>query len=237
MGVSIGKEAGMTTAGLYRLSGFGLVTGAVLAAVSSIVSGVVFPDSSNPAAATNPLNVLLSVIGVVGAILVLLGLPGMYARAARDGGLVWLVGVVLIAITAMLFGIFLGLMSVLVFPVLASRAPDLFREGPPPSFFALFIIATLANVFGAILMGIPMITRQVYPRWCGYVLLVEAVLAVVSFFVSGPGPSSLIAQILNVVSPLPLFLVLGWAGYELWSGKSAPSGVATGSVAPQPAGA
>ena len=100
----------------------------------------------------------------------------------------------------------------------------------------MFIIGTLANVFGAILMGIPMITKRIYPRWCGYLLLVEAVVAVVSFFVSGPGPSSLISQILNVVSPLPLFVVLGWAGYELWSGHAAPSGVATSSVAAQPAG-
>ena len=225
----------MTTASLYRLSGLALVIGAVLAAASSIVSGVVFPDTNNAATATNPLNVLLSLIGVVGAVLALLGLPGMYARAARDGGLVWLIGVVLIAITAMLFGIFLGLMSVIVFPVLASRAPDLFGAGPPPSFLAVFIIGTLVNVFGAILMGIPMITKQVYPRWCGYVLMVEAVLAVVSFFVSGPGPSSLISQILNVVSPLPLFLVLGWAGYELWTGQSAASTVPAGSVAAQPA--
>ena len=225
----------MTTASLYRLSGLALVSGAILAAVSSIVSGVVFPDTNNAATATNPLNVLLSLIGVVGAVLALLGLPGMYARAARDGGLVWLIGVVLIAITAMLFGIFLGLMSVVVFPVLASRAPDLFGAGPPPSFLAVFIIGTLVNVFGAILMGIPMITKQVYPRWCGYALLVEAVLAGASFFVNGPGPSSLLSQILSVVSPLPLFLVLGWAGYELWTGQSAASGVPTGSVAPQPA--
>jgi hypothetical protein len=227
----------MTTASLYRLSGLALLIGAILATVSSIASGVLFPDSSNPATATNSLNVLLNLIGVVGAILALLGLPGMYARGALAGGLMWLIGVVLIAITAMLFGIFLGLMSVLVFPVLASRAPDLFGAGPPPSFFAVFIIGTVANVFGALLMGIPMITKQVYPRWCGYLLMVEAVLAVLSFFVSGPGPSSLIAQILNVVSALPLFLVLGWAGYELWSGKSAPSAVAPGTVVPQPAGA
>src|SRR6266699_538884 len=74
------------------------------------VGGVVFPDSSDAATAINPLNVLLNLIGVLGAILALLGLPGLYARAARDGGLVWLVGVVLIAITAMIFGIFLGLL-------------------------------------------------------------------------------------------------------------------------------
>src|SRR6266567_7096430 len=227
----------MTTAGLYRLSGFALVIGAVLAAVSSVVSGVVFPDSNTPAAATDPLSVLLSLIGVVGTILALLGLPGMYLRGARDGGLVWLVGVVLVALTGMLFGVFLGLVSVIVFPYLASRAPDVFGGGPPPAFFAVFIIGTLANVFGAILMGIPMITKRVYPRWCGYLLMLEAVLAVLGFFLSGPGPSSLISQILNAVSPLPLFVVLGWAGFELWSGKSAASGVAAGTVAPQPIGA
>jgi hypothetical protein len=77
--------------------------------------------------------------------------------------------------------------------------------------------------------------EEIYPRWCGYMMIVEAVLAVVGFFVNGPGPSSLIGQILNVVGPLPLFLVLGWAGYELWSGKAPASEVLAGSVTVQPA--
>ncbi len=101
----------------------------------------------------------------------------------------------------------------------------------------LNVLLNLIGVLGAILMGIPMITRQVYPRWCGYVLLLEAVLAAISFFGGGPGPSSRISQILNVVSAVPLFLVLGWAGYELWSGKSAASGATNSVVAAQPAGA
>jgi hypothetical protein len=224
----------MTTAQLIRLSGLALVLGAVLSAISSIGVGVAFPDTGNPAAATNSLNVLLNLVGVVGAMLALLGLPGMYARVAREGGVVWLVGVVLIAITGMLFGIFFGLMGTLVFPALASQATNPFGEGPPPSFFALFIVGTLANVFGAILMGIPMITKQIYPRWCGYLMIVEAVLAVVGFLANGPGPSSLVGQILNVAGPLPLFLVLGWAGYELWSGKASASQAATGYAGVQP---
>ena len=172
---------------------------------------------------------------MVGTVLALLGLPGMYARAALRGGRLWLAGVVLIAITGMLFGVFLGLMGALVFPALASQATNPFGEGPPPSFFALFIVGTLANVFGAILMGIPMIAKPVYSRWCGYVMMCEALLAVVSFVASGPGPSSPIGQILNVVAPLPLFLVLGWAGYELWSGKAAASEGLPRSVEAQPA--
>jgi hypothetical protein len=99
----------------------------------------------------------------------------------------------------------------------------------------LFILGTLANVLGAIMMAIPMITKRIYARWCGYMLIVAAVLGVVSFMANGPGPSSLIGQILNVVSPLPLFLVLGWAGFELWSGKAQASEEVTGSMAAQPA--
>jgi hypothetical protein len=225
----------MTSVQLYRLSGLALVIGMLLSAVSAIGSGVAFPDMSSPAAATNPLSVLLSIVGVIGTIVALLGLPGMYARAAREGGLVWLVGVVLIAITGILFGVFLGLVGALVFPVLAAQAPDLFREGPPPSFFGLFIVGTLANVLGAILMAIPVITKRIYPRWCGYMLIAAAVLGVVSFIASGPGPSSTIGQILNVVSPLPLFLVLGWAGFEMWSGKAPASETVPVSVTAQPA--
>ena len=221
----------MTTLQLYRLSGLALVIGTVLWAVSQIVSGVVFPDNNDVAAATNPLNILLGLVSVVGSILALLGLPGMYARTAHEGGLAWLVGIALTAITGMLFGVFLGLMSVVVFPALASRAADLFSEGPPPAFFALFIVATLTNVLGAILMAIPMIRRGIYARWCGFVLLVGAVLAVIGFFASGPGATSLIGQILSVISPLPLAVVLGWAGYRLWSTDKAPAiEGATGSV-------
>ena len=167
----------MTTVQLYRLSGLALLVGAVLATIQSVLSGVLFPDTNNAAAATNPLNILLGVVGLVGAILVLLGLPGMYTRSAREGGSLWLIGVVLIAITAMLFGIFFGLMGVLVFPVLATRAPDL----------------------------------------------------------NGPSSSGLLSTILNIISSLPLFIVVGYAGYLLWSGRVTLAEAAGRAVAPQPA--
>ena len=225
----------MTTLQLYRLSGLALVIGMVLSTVSSIASAVVFPDSTDLAAATNPLNILLNLVGVVGAMLALLGLPGMYARVAREGGRLWLVGVVLIAITGMLFGVFLGLMGALVFPVLAIQATDLFSQGPPPAFVALFIVATQANVFGALLIAVPMITRGIYARWCGYVMLAGAALAVINFVTSGPGATSLLSVVLGVISPLPLYLVLGWAGYRLWSTDKAPAAEgATGAVAAPP---
>jgi hypothetical protein len=205
----------MTSSQIYRASGLALLIGAVVSIISSVLDGALFP-SNDPASAMNPLNVALSTLGVVGTVCALLGLPGMYARSARQGGTLWLAGCVLVAITGMLFGIFMGLMGALVFPALAAGAPALFSQGPPPSFLALFVVASLCNVLGALGMGIPMLTKRLYARWCGYLMLLAAVLAAVSFFVQGPGDSA-IGTVLNIISPLPLFIVLGWAGYELWS--------------------
>ncbi|HLZ29155.1 MAG TPA: hypothetical protein VKV73_17715 [Chloroflexota bacterium] len=222
----------MTGVQLYRLSGGALLVGMILSVVSIVLSGVLFPDSSNVAAATNPLNITLSLIGVVGTFVSLVGLPGMAVRGAGERGLVWLIGVVLIALTGMLFGLVLGLMSVIVFPALATRAPDVFGQGPPPAFFGLFLVGTIANVLGAILMAIPVLTKHLYPRWCGYLLVIEALLGVAGFIVSGPSASP-IAQILNVAEPLPLFVVLGWAGYELWTGRAPASEAVSRSVVAQ----
>jgi hypothetical protein len=206
----------MSTAQVYRLSGLSLLIGAALSIICGVAASLAFPDSANVAAATNPLNIGLSLLSVAGTILALLGLPGLYARSAREGGLLWLIGVVLIAITGLLFGVFLGLMSVIVFPTLAVQAPDLFREGPPPSFFPLFIVATIANVLGALLMGMAMLSRSIFPRWCGYLMVLEAVLALVGFFMNGPS-NTLVGAIFSAISPLPLFVVIGWGGYALWS--------------------
>jgi hypothetical protein len=207
----------------------------VLAAISTIVVGIVFPDTTSPAAATSALNIAMGVVGVVGAFLALLGLPAVYAHRAREGGVIWLLGVVLIALTAVLFGIFMGLMGVLVFPILAVQAPTSFAQGPPESFIGVFIIGLAANFFGALLMGVPMLTRGIYPRWCGYMMLLEAVLAVVGFFVNGPTSSGVLSQILNVVSPLPLFVVLGWIGVQLTSSSPSEPEVRVAASVTQPA--
>jgi hypothetical protein len=213
----------MTAGQLYRLSGGSLVAGAVLSIISSVLAGVLFPDTGNPSTAGNPLNFTLALIGVVGTVLAIFGLPGLYLRRAKEGGVLWLLGVLLIAVTGMLFGIFASLTFAIVFPPLAAQAPALFEEGPPPAFLGVFIIGTLANVFGAAFMAVPMLTRQIYPRWCGWLMALEAVLAAVSFVANGPSSSGVLSQVLNLVSPLPLFIVLGWIGYELWTSQPASS--------------
>jgi hypothetical protein len=225
----------MSSAQLYRLSGLGLLAGAVLSIVSSLIMGIAFSDSSNPAVATNPLNIGLGIVGVIGSILALVGLPGLYLVRAAEGGVVWLIGVLLIAVTGMLFGIFLGLTFTLIFPALAERAPALLSQGPPPSFLSVFIIGTLANVVGAALMGAPMLTRHIFPAWCGWLMILEAVLAAVGFFVNGPSSGGIVSQIIGTIAPLPLFIVIGWIGYELETEKVAPAGGLHRVANPQPA--
>lgn len=217
---SPGDDESVTTDQLYRLGGLGLLLGAVLAAITNIITGVLFPDMGDAAAISNPLNTGLGLLGVVGTTLALLGLPALYLRVAREGGVIWLVGVICLALTGLVFGIFMGLTGAVIMPSIASGAPQVFQAGPPPSFFPIFIFGTFANVLGAALMGFAIITRRLYPRWCGYVLLVGGVLAVLNVFTSGPNPN-LLAELLNTVSALPLFVPIGWIGYLLWSRTAA----------------
>jgi hypothetical protein len=63
----------------------------------------------------------------------------------------------------------------------------------------VFILGTLANVVGALLIGLPMLTRGIYPRWCGWLLILEAVLAAVSFVATGPSSGGILSQVLNIV--------------------------------------
>src|SRR5690242_2611681 len=117
---AMGRNRCMTAGQLYRLSGGSLLAGAVLSIISSVLAGVLFPDTNNPSVASNPLNITLALIGVIGTVLAILGLPGLYLWRAKEGGVLWLLGVVLIAITGMLFGIFVSLTFALVFPALAT---------------------------------------------------------------------------------------------------------------------
>ena len=75
------------------------------------------------------------------------------------------------------------------------------------------------------------------PGFAAYYVLDESdgVLAAVSFFVNGPSSSGALSQIINVISPLPLFVVIGWIGYELWTDKLTAAASLHDAASPQPA--
>lgn len=204
----------MTAAQLYRLSGYALVIGAIVSIITTVLQAALFPSNSDVTYANNALYVPLALIGVAGTVLLLLGLPGWYAMHARAAGMSGLVGFVAIFITGVLIPAFFNLFSALIFPYIATQAPQLLSGEGPSGFFAFFIVGTLLQVIGSIGLAIPMLRGRVLPRWPGYALIVSAPLAAVSFFLNGPNvqPSALILILNNLPAVLLLlaFLGMGW---------------------------
>ncbi len=210
----------MASSQLFRISGLALLVGAVAFIVHivgrSVITAGADPTTFTKESAWVPINTL----GVIGAQLVLLGLPAMYARMAGQTGWLGLVGVVLIALAWMFFGVFLSLYSLLVAPWLADNAPSLVAASAPipAGFIIAFVIALVAELVGAVLLAIPFIRGRVQPRWVGYVLPASALLAVVGDFIAPNGPASNVAiNLLSNLGPVLLMVALGDLGFRMWS--------------------
>ena len=209
----------MKNSKIYRISGYSLVTGALLFIFHIVLRCVITAGVDPTISAKDSLWVPINMLGVVGAILVLLGLPAMYAWMAALFGLSGLIGVVLLAIAWMFIGLFLSLYSVLVMPWLADGAPSLIvTSAPLPIAFVIaFAIGLVAWFAGNVLLGIPFIRKRVQPTWVGYALVASAVWIVLGNLVIAPsGPASNLA--VNLLSNLaPVFLLNGVAylGYRM----------------------
>jgi hypothetical protein len=227
----------MTPAGLFRLSGLALTVGAIVAVIGNIATSVLFPDMNSPSEAMSASYVPLNLLATVGTVLVLLGFPGLYAWRAHEMGIAGLVGAVLIALTGMMFGVFFGLFSVLFQPYLAAQAPQIFSGDGPPALFPFFILGTVFQVIGSILFALPMLRGRMLPRWPGYALVVSALVAIVSFFLGGPGsPTTPLTILANLLPPVLLIIALGWLGYLLWAGSPQTSAPPITRTASQSAG-
>jgi len=121
----------MTRSQIYRLSGLGLMIGAVAFVVHivlrSLLTAGVDPSTFAKQGPWVPINAL----GFLGAMLVLMGLPAIYARLAEPTGLLGLVGLVLISVAWTFFGVFLSLYATLLLPWLADKAPALIAPAAP----------------------------------------------------------------------------------------------------------
>ena len=211
----------MTAAQLYRLSGYALVIGAVVSIVTTVMQSALFPSNNDLTYAQNGLFVPLALISVAATVLLLLGLSGWYAMHSRAAGVTGLVGFVCIFITGLMFPVFFNLVQALLFPFLATAAPQSFSGEGPSGFFPYFIVGTILQVIGTIGLAIPMLRGQVLPRWPAYALIVSAPLAVVSFFLNGPNvaPNAL-TVVLNALPVLLLFVALAGMGWTLWTTRS-----------------
>lgn len=205
----------MSASQLLRLSGASLALGTLLGLISIIAGGLLFPEFNNPSYGTHPLYVPLNLLMTVGVALLLLGLPGLYTSQATYSGTVGLIGMVLIFIFLLLFGIFFSLLSALIFPFVAAQAPQLIQAEGPPGLFPLFILGTVVSTLGPILFAVPMFRSSAQPRWAGYVLVLAGLFSLASL-TSGPGTSpSVLTTAVNNASPVLLFIALGWLGWQL----------------------
>src|SRR5437588_6148229 len=134
----------MTGEQLVRMSGLGLVAGAALSFLAVLATTVLYSGDLNTAA-TQPGWVVFNLLEFVGVALLLLGLPVLAVASAGPAGRTGVAGIVLIFVTGLLFGVFLPLMSAVLAPDLATRAPAIFKGNGPASFGPLFIVGTLVS--------------------------------------------------------------------------------------------
>jgi hypothetical protein len=221
----------MSCAQIFRLSGLALVVGAV-AFIAHLVARSVITAGADPATLyKEALWAPISALGVLGAALVLLGLPAMYARMASPAGVSGLVGVVLLALAWLFFGVSLSLYSLLVAPWLAEQAPALVTASAPlpAGIIIAFIAGLVAEVVGTALLAIPFIRGRVPPRWVGCALPAAALLTVVGSVIAPSGPAANLAiNLLSNLGPALLLVALGALGARMWSehapAEPAPSG-------------
>jgi hypothetical protein len=207
----------MSSREAFRLAGLALVVGAVLSIVGNLLNTLLFAGNDPTPYAGNALFVPVNILSVVGTTLLLLGLPVLYLSRPEGWGVLGLIGFVLIFATGLMFGIFFSLLGAVLLPYLVQAAPATVKGNGPPAFFPFFILGTVFEVLGMLLLAVPIVRGFVAERWVGYVLLAAAVLNVVGFFIGGPGgPPNVLLTLLGNLGTLLLMVALGWLGYLLW---------------------
>lgn len=212
----------MTTSKIFRISGLGLLTGALVFILHIVLRSMITANVDPTISPLGSLWVPINMLGVVGAILVLLGLAAIAARMADLLGLSGLVGVVLLAVGWMFVGLFLSLNSVLIMPWLAEKAPSLLAPSAPlpGAFIIAFTIGIVAWLVGSVLLAIPFIRKRAQPAWVGYTLVASGIWIVIGNFIIAPsGPASNLAiNLLSNLSPVFLLIGVGNLGFRMSSG-------------------
>lgn len=223
----------MTAALVYRVSGWSLVIGAIVSFVTLLYAAVVFIGNTDQVA-HRPEYLWVNVFSAVGIALLLLGLPGWFGSRASVAGVTGLIGMICIFLTGLVLGVFFSLLQALIFPYLATQAPQLLAGEGPPAIFGVVLFGTIMNVIGAALLAVAMLRARIEPLWTGYVWILCAVMAIVGFIIGGPAATNVASSIVGISSALLIFIALfGFGGDMLGryrpeaSGGIARTGVAT----------
>ena len=210
----------MTSSQIYRISGLGLVLGAIVFVAHVVLRSWMTAGVDASVVAEQGLWMPVNVLGVICVVLVHLGMPAMYARVAAKAGVFGLAGVALIAVAQMFFGLFLSLYGALVSPWLAAKAPSLVAASAPlpAGILVAFAVGLVAWFAGGVLFGIPLIRGRVGPRWVGYLLPASALWVVLGDVVIAPGgpAANLAVNLLSNLGPVLLLVAIGHLGFQMW---------------------
>ncbi|HLZ61784.1 MAG TPA: hypothetical protein VKR06_32990 [Ktedonosporobacter sp.] len=186
-----------------KIGGWILLIGAVISIGATALQFVI----PGPLGQNGPPSTVVTVVNVIAGLLLLGGLPAVYRAKSKQLGTLGLLGIVAIWLTALLFDLVLGIITILV----VSKAPASSLSGaPPPALFALFIVGTVLQLLGGLLLGLRIIQTGAFPKLIGWFLIAGGVLAAISFPLDGVS-----STIVNTLSSLLFFVALGWLGYAI----------------------
>lgn len=195
----------MSESTLYRLGSVGVVLGAVLIALASLVP---MPEDLKASAASG-MYYLVAIGMLVGAVLLIAGLPALYLRQHRESGVLGLVGFLLMLGPAIVITVGLAFAQTLIFPWMATLplSASQFGQGPP-ALGVFFPVATVLVAVGGVLFGIATLRARVFPRWTGISFIA---LVVISLAANFAGPVEVAAEAVYMVA-LIAFGVALWLG-------------------------
>lgn len=200
----------MSSATLYRWSGFVLLAGSIIGLLGTILDTVLYPshDPTVQQVLSNSFAIDASLF-LVWSILLVMGLPGLYLRQATRAGALGFAGFVLLSLALLLGGVAFGVVQVTIYPYLAQFAPKLLNFGgigPTSGFLLWILVPVLLLGLGSILLGIATLRAKVFSHWIGILLIVAGVLFLVSI---APIP------FIDLASNSVFFVALAWFGYTL----------------------
>lgn len=185
----------------YRLAGFAMLVGGVLAAIA-IAVGSFITDFANP------LNPWVSAVEILGVILLLAGLPAFYGTFARTAGALGVVGFIFLFASGALLGIGGSVLALLVFPWLAQVAPNLVNSAPPPFIMNYFLFGGVVNLIGGLAFGAAILVTRAPERYAAILLLIGTVVSFAGQLLDNIPHLGDLGTALAVLS-------VAWMGYSL----------------------
>jgi len=174
----------MSSASLYRWSGFALLIGSIIGIAGTIFDTAIIPDHNlTVQQALSTSFTIDASLFLVWSVLLVMGLPGAYLRQATRAGALGFAGFVLLSLGLLLGGVAFSTVQVTDWPYLAQFAPKLLPSGgtgPTSGFLLWILVPVVLSGLGSILLGVSTIRAKVFSRWIGILLIVAGVLFLVS---------------------------------------------------------